>query len=496
MAHHPPRIRRPGYRAPRLRRPPCVPERHLAAGRPCCRTTMGSHDRGRVSRLAETSIINVDTARSLVLQGANPAFQGLWCHRRRRRRPYFRRISANALLKAIEEPPELPWLLCAPVPEDMIANDPLPPPRLSGISPPRLRSPTCSCAKAATPPRSLSRARAQSSHRPARARLRPQMRASADGHHHRAASVRSAGEAVMAADRLLETAKAPGRRAGGRPQRPRKLDLLRQLGMRKAKTLKAFAHDAPARRRPETPPACLTDAIDRASPIPFRHLPRRPSWSVGETANPQHGSNQLVATRRITRLHAPQDPRARRLHRNRANALVSNGNLSSSRRHGDSLRLPGLSSACTNSVTPAMKTRQWPRRRAVVAIILAIVGYHGIHQRRPRPSKPPRFVRAHRRPRRRHPGVLQPGHVRVRVQAPSTATEASTASESSTSARSQSALDWGQPRLITLALAIHRSGAIRMHPRSSSTPAALLHSCRLSAAVLHPRYRRTVVKCS
>ena len=71
----------------------------------------------------ETSIINVDTARSLVLQAQSSPSQGLWRVIVVEDADRLGESGANALLKAIEEPPEhTVWLLCAPSPEDMIAT--------------------------------------------------------------------------------------------------------------------------------------------------------------------------------------------------------------------------------------------------------------------------------------------------------------------------------------------------------------------------------------
>ena len=88
-----------------------------------CRTTMGRTNADVVFAATETSIINVETARSLVLQAQSSPSQGLWRVIVVEDADRLGESGANALLKAIEEPPEhTVWLLCAPSPEDMIAT--------------------------------------------------------------------------------------------------------------------------------------------------------------------------------------------------------------------------------------------------------------------------------------------------------------------------------------------------------------------------------------
>ena len=88
-----------------------------------CRTTMGRTNADVVFAATETSIINVETARSLVLQAQSSPSQGLWRVIVVEDADRLGESGANALLKAIEEPPEhTVWLLCAPSPDDMIAT--------------------------------------------------------------------------------------------------------------------------------------------------------------------------------------------------------------------------------------------------------------------------------------------------------------------------------------------------------------------------------------
>ena len=167
-----------------------------------CRTTMGRTNADVVFAATETSIINVETARSLVLQAQSSPSQGLWRVIVVEDADRLGESGANALLKAIEEPPEhTVWLLCAPSPEDMIATI------RSRCRHLGLRIPTASAVAdllvregIATPEVALEAARAAQSHIGlARALARdPQMRERRRAIITAPASVRSVGEAVMA----------------------------------------------------------------------------------------------------------------------------------------------------------------------------------------------------------------------------------------------------------------------------------------------------------
>ena len=200
-----------------------------------CRTTMGRTNADVVFAATETSIINVETARSLVLQAQSSPSQGLWRVIVVEDADRLGESGANALLKAIEEPPEhTVWLLCAPSPEDMIATI------RSRCRHLGLRIPTASAVAdllvregVATPEVALEAARAAQSHIGlARALARdPQMRERRRAIITAPASVRSVGEAVMAADRLLETAKAQADAQVSERNAREKAELMRQLGM-------------------------------------------------------------------------------------------------------------------------------------------------------------------------------------------------------------------------------------------------------------------------
>ena len=236
-----------------------------------CRTTMGRTNADVVFAATETSIINVETARSLVLQAQSSPSQGLWRVIVVEDADRLGESGANALLKAIEEPPEhTVWLRCAPSPEDMIATI------RSRCRHLGLRIPTAAAVAdllvregVATPEVALEAARAAQSHIGlARALARdPQMRERRRAIITAPASVRSVGEAVMAADRLLETAKAQADAQVSERNAREKAELLRQLGMDEGESttkasrtmIRQLEEDQKRRSK-----RALTDAIDRA----------------------------------------------------------------------------------------------------------------------------------------------------------------------------------------------------------------------------------------
>ena len=238
---------------------------------PGCRTTMGRTNADVLFAATETSIINVETARSLVLQAQSSPSQGLWRVIVVEDADRLGESGANALLKAIEEPPEhTARPLCAPSPEDMIATI------RSRCRHLGLRIPTATAVAdllvregIATPEVALEAARAAQSHIGlARALARdPQMRERRRSIITAPASVRSVGEAVMAADRLLETAKAQADAQVSDRNAREKADLLRQLGMEEGESaskasrtmLRQLEEDQKRRSK-----RALTDAIDRA----------------------------------------------------------------------------------------------------------------------------------------------------------------------------------------------------------------------------------------
>ena len=238
---------------------------------PGCRTTTGRTNADVLFAATETSIINVETARSLVLQAQSSPSQGLWRVIVVEDADRLGEAGANALLKAIEEPPEhTVWLLCAPSPEDMIATI------RSRCRHLGLRIPTANAVAdllvregVATPEVALEAARAAQSHIGLARALAadPEMRARRRAIVTAPVSVRSVGEAVLAADRLLETAKAQADAQVSERNAREKAELLRQLGMEEderatkaSRTLIRQLEEDQKRRSKRA----LTDAIDRA----------------------------------------------------------------------------------------------------------------------------------------------------------------------------------------------------------------------------------------
>ena len=238
---------------------------------PGCRTTTGRTNADVLFVATETSIINVETARSLVLQAQSSPSQGLWRVIVVEDADRLGEAGANALLKAIEEPPEhTVWLLCAPSPEDMIATI------RSRCRHLGLRIPTANAVAdllvregVATPEVALEAARAAQSHIGLARALAadPEMRARRRAIVTAPASVRSVGEAVLAAERLLETAKAQADAQVSERNAREKAELLRQLGMEEderatkaSRTLIRQLEEDQKRRSKRA----LTDAIDRA----------------------------------------------------------------------------------------------------------------------------------------------------------------------------------------------------------------------------------------
>ena len=202
---------------------------------PGCRTTLAKTNADVVFVATETSIITVDTARSLVQQAQSSPSQGKWRVLVVEDADRLGESGANALLKAIEEPPaHTVWLLCAPSPEDMIATI------RSRCRHLGLRIPRAGAVAdllvdegVADPETALEAARAAQSHIGlARALARdPQMRQRRREIITAPARVRSVGEAVIAAGRLLETARAQADAQVGERNAREKSELLRQLGM-------------------------------------------------------------------------------------------------------------------------------------------------------------------------------------------------------------------------------------------------------------------------
>ena len=238
---------------------------------PGCRTTLAKTNADVVFVATETSIITVDTARSLVQQAQSSPSPGKWRVLVVEDADRLGESGANALLKAIEEPPaHTVWLLCAPSPEDMIATI------RSRCRHLGLRIPRAGAVAdllvdegVADPETALEAARAAQSHIGlARALARdPQMRQRRREIITAPARVRSVGEAVIAAGRLLETARAQADAQVGERNAREKSELLRQLGMdegeRATKQSRALLRQLEEDQKRRAKRA-LTDALDRA----------------------------------------------------------------------------------------------------------------------------------------------------------------------------------------------------------------------------------------
>lgn len=90
---------------------------------PGCRTTLSKSNADVCWVVPETSVIATATARRLVLEAQAAPSQGLWHVIIIEDADRLHERAANALLKAIEEPPERTvWLLCVPSAEDMLTT--------------------------------------------------------------------------------------------------------------------------------------------------------------------------------------------------------------------------------------------------------------------------------------------------------------------------------------------------------------------------------------
>ncbi|WP_022869111.1 DNA polymerase III subunit delta' [Schaalia vaccimaxillae] len=238
---------------------------------PGCRTAMAKSNGDVLFVATEASIIKVEEARSLVLKAQSAPSQGLWRVIVVEDADRLNEQGANALLKAIEEPPERTvWLLCAPSPEDMIQTIRS---RCRHLS---LRIPSAQAVAdllvsegVADPKTALDAARAAQSHVGlARALARdPEMRRRRRDIITAPVRVRSVGEAVMAAERLLETAKEQADARLGVRNAQEKAELLRQLGMEEGesanKQSRALLQQLEQEQKRRAKRA-LNDEIDRA----------------------------------------------------------------------------------------------------------------------------------------------------------------------------------------------------------------------------------------
>ncbi|MDO4260185.1 MAG: DNA polymerase III subunit delta' [Actinomycetaceae bacterium] len=200
-----------------------------------CRTTMVRSNGDVIVVSTEATQLRVAEVRDLVGRAQLAPSAGLWRVIVVEDADRMTEATSNVLLKAIEEPPaRTVWLLCAPSPEDMI---PTIRSRCRHLS---LRIPSVEAVADLLVSRdnidrdiALAAARAAQSHiGVARALARdPQMRERRRDIITAPVRVRSVGEAVMAADRLLQVAKDQTQAQVEERNANERAALLRQLGM-------------------------------------------------------------------------------------------------------------------------------------------------------------------------------------------------------------------------------------------------------------------------
>ncbi|WP_175955132.1 DNA polymerase III subunit delta' [Schaalia sp. Marseille-Q2122] len=202
---------------------------------PGCRTTMGRTNGDVHSVSTEATQIRIEEARDIVGRAQVAPSQGRWRVILVEDADRMTERTSNVLLKAVEEPPaRTVWLLCAPSPEDMITTIrsrcrhlALRIPSVQAVADLLVRRDGVDPAVAVEAARS-----AQSHIGLARALARdPQMRQRRREIITAPITVRSVGEAVMAAADLLETAKTQAEAQTEERNARERAELLRQLGM-------------------------------------------------------------------------------------------------------------------------------------------------------------------------------------------------------------------------------------------------------------------------
>lgn len=200
-----------------------------------CRTTMGRTNADVMVVATEASQIRVEATREIVQRAQVAPSQGRWRVVLVEDADRMNDFSANALLKAIEEPPERTvWLLCAPSSEDMIATIRSRCRHLGLRIPPAQAVADLLVRRDGVDPQvALDAARAAQSHIGlARALARnPEMRKRRRSIIEAPVGVRSVGEAVLAAQDLVDIAKAQTEAQTQERDAEEKAALLRQLGM-------------------------------------------------------------------------------------------------------------------------------------------------------------------------------------------------------------------------------------------------------------------------
>lgn len=238
---------------------------------PGCRTTMARTNADVMVVSTEASVIQIKEARDFVQRAQVAPSAGRWRVMIVEDADRMPERTSNVLLKAIEEPPaRTVWLLCAPSPEDMITTI------RSRCRHLGLRIPSAQAVAdllvrrdGVDPAVALEAARAAQSHIGlARALARdPELREQRRRIVRAPAGVRSVGEAVLAAQDLVDMAKSQAEaRTAERDERERAA-LLRQMGMadgeRPTAQTRSALHQLEEDQKRRAKRA-MVDALDRA----------------------------------------------------------------------------------------------------------------------------------------------------------------------------------------------------------------------------------------
>lgn len=238
---------------------------------PGCTTTLARTNADVYSISTEATQLRIEEVRDLVGRAQVSPSQGRWRVMIIEDADRMVERTSNVLLKAIEEPPERTvWLLCAPTAEDMITTI------RSRCRHLGLRIPSINAvadllvtSEGIDPEVAREAARSAQSHIGlARALARdPHMRQRRRQIITAPIMVRSVGEAVMAAQNLLETAKAQAESQTQERNAREKTELMRQLGLEEGARISPalrsqITHlEEEQKRRAKR---ALTDVLDRA----------------------------------------------------------------------------------------------------------------------------------------------------------------------------------------------------------------------------------------
>lgn len=238
---------------------------------PGCRTTMARTNADVLVVSTEATTIRIDEARAFVQRAQVAPSAGRWRVMIVEDADRMLERTSNVLLKAIEEPPERTvWLLCAPSPEDMITTI-RSRCRHLGLRIPSARAVADLLVRrdGVEPQVALESARAAQSHIGlARALARdPELREQRRRIVRAPAEVRSVGEAALAAQDLVDMAKAQAEARTTERNARERTALLRQLGMtdgdRPTPQSRGAVHQLEEDQKRRSKRA-MVDALDRA----------------------------------------------------------------------------------------------------------------------------------------------------------------------------------------------------------------------------------------